>query len=119
VHFSTRPDSGGDLDWKGGPGFYKWGWGVGCPLLVAVYAIRVFITRHVRLRGDHGSVIAEFHGWGAVSWGVAALGLGLFIHCRCYWADNVERENVYAYGQVVSLVVITLGVVGATASNFA
>jgi len=117
MQFSTRSNSGGDADWSGSPGFYKWGWGVVCPLLVAVYAVRVFVTQHVVLRGKYRAVLAEFHGWGAVSWGVAALGVGLFIHCHCYWADDEEREYMYAYGRLVALGVIVLGVVGAFAST--
>jgi len=104
---------GGSEIWECPPPFRKWALGIGAALLVAAYAARVLIRRQARVgvsRGFHGGLRLE--GWSAVLWGIAVLGLALFLHFRCFWGEVQDDGKPTIYGQWVSAAMVVVGFVG-------
>jgi hypothetical protein len=91
-----------DDDWEDQPGqgpFYKWGLGVGLPLLLGSYGSYAIVMRQI----DFGSRITmTLHGLNAVAFGIAWCAAAIFVHCHYFWGNIYDQAWFAVLGKIVS-----------------
>lgn len=83
----------------GRPSFlYKWGAGAVLPLMLAIYAARIFVTKTAAIRAWKWRSTAnamEVCGEEALLYGLAVLFVALAAHFQCLWRE-VEKLEPFA-----------------------
>jgi hypothetical protein len=88
----------------------RWFGGVALPLVFAGYGLRCWMIRRGHLPGRRG--VMELQGRQAVAFGIALLGLALFLHAH-YFLDALDRWPGAAYlGKVAGLLLLVGGLIG-------
>lgn len=91
-----------------GSAFFRISGGVVAAIVVGTFGLRACITRHATLPGSRGAKLV-LSGPAAVSFGIALLAAGLFLHVHFVWTTS---ERLYPWadmGKGISLAVFTSG----------
>ena len=97
-----------DDDFEDQPGqgpAYQWGLGAALPLLILGYGLHAIIVR----RAEYGRVPLVLHGENAVALGVAAVALGIFLHCHYYWGNVYNQAWFAVLGKIISAIAFIAG----------
>jgi hypothetical protein len=97
-------------DWADVPasGFFaKYAGGVIFPLVCVGYGVWCIVSHHGILFGNHTSI--DVHGSRATALGIAAVSLGLFLHCHYFWGNIYQLGAVAAAGKIAGLMGIIAG----------
>jgi len=101
-----------DDDWEdiptSGP-IPKWLGGVLVPIAFIAYGVICFVTGQGDIPGRFGSLSVT--GANAVALGVAAVSIGLFLHCHYYWGNIYHLAAFAVLGKIVSLIGMIGGLV--------
>lgn len=100
-----------------GDAWSKWGLGVVVPILIATYGLSRAILRHVVLFGRRGSSM-PLSGWDAVVFGIAVLGVALFMHAHYFWSNSNRLAEYAELGKVIGLLVGLSGLAFVVVRNF-
>ena len=88
----------------------RWFGGVALPLVFASYGLRCWVTRRGYIPGRWR--VMQLQGKEAVAFGIALLGLALFLHAH-YFLDALDRWPGAVYlGKVAGLLVLVGGLGG-------
>jgi hypothetical protein len=93
-----------DDDWEDQPGqgpFYQWFMGAALPLAILAYGICV-ITTHEATFGANQFQPMQLEGPNATALGVAAVSLGLFLHCHYFWGNIYNQAWFAVLGKILA-----------------
>ncbi len=92
-----------DDDWEDQPaqsGFHKWFLGVAVPLGLVAYGVWVLATGEASMQGRGMSAVLR--GVNADAYGLAAMSLGVFMHCHYFWGNIYDQIWFAVLGKIVS-----------------
>lgn len=87
----------------------KWFGGAVMPLTIAVYAASVLVNGHGALPGRRGRWV-HLNGPDAVAYGIALLGVGVFLHSHYFWGNTYHGAQYAGVGKLLGLVLLIGGV---------
>ena len=107
-----------DWDQPGQGPFYQWILGAALPLAILIYGIFAIVTRQTTIGGQQPM---HLEGLNATAIGIAAVSLGLFLHCHYFWGNIYNQVWFAVLGKIVSacgfivglgILLIRVGVLG-------
>lgn len=99
----TREPTAYDDDLTDSPaegGFFKWGLGMLAALAVAFYGVWVLVSGDGTFSGRTVSI--DLHGFNAAAYGVAAIAIGVFLHCHYFWGNIYDNAWGAVLGKIIS-----------------
>ena len=81
--------------------FYKYFLGIALPVGILYYGVAAVVTRHAWMYGQYSTPM-ELRGMNAVAIGVAAISLGVFLHCHYFWGNIYNQAWFAVLGKIVS-----------------
>jgi len=111
LRFPHHPTADDD-DWEDQPAqgwFYQWILGGVLPAVILGYGIYAMVSGQAAFDFDQLPLI--LYGTNAAAFGVAAISLGVFLHCHYFWGNVYDQAWLAVLGKIVGLVGFIAGLV--------
>ena len=81
--------------------FYKWALGVVLPLVIMRFGGYAVYLQETVFTAGRGTMTLQ--GTNALAFGVAAISLGLFLHCHYFWGNIYDQIWFAVLGKIISI----------------
>jgi hypothetical protein len=98
-----------DDDWEDQPSqgwFYQYVLGIALPLGLIAFGTYAVAMQHVSFGGSNPM---KLNGWNAISFGIAWIAAGVFVHCHYFWGNVFDQAWFAVLGKIASAICFIAG----------
>ena len=95
-----------------------WGKGVALPVILVLYAVRIFLLQSAMFVHLRPIQITEHHGMAAVAIGGMWLSLACWLHAHYVWSSHERYPGVGQIGEGLGLLVAVISLFGFLGTHF-